>query len=140
MDNISEHISYAEATHSDKAIKLGLDNTPSQEHLLAMKTVAIMCFEPTRKWYGKPIKINSFYRSPEVNQAVNGSKTSDHMKGHAIDMDAGSKEENIKLFTWMRTNLIFDQLIWENEGQWLHVSFRTGFNRNQVLNLKQIVA
>ena len=70
---ISEHITYFEAVNSEKATKLGLDNTPNAECLLAMKTVAVMCFEPVRKWYGKPIKINSFFRSPEVNKAVNGS-------------------------------------------------------------------
>lgn len=140
MIEISKHISYSEATHSDKAIKLGLDNTPSTEHLVNMKDVALMCFEPLREWYGKPIKINSFFRSPEVNKAVKGSNTSDHMKGCSIDLTAESKEENLKLFVWMKANLIFDQLIWENEGEWIHVSFRKGQNRNQVLNLNQIVA
>ena len=140
MTNISEHITYKEATHSDKAVKLGLKNEPDQDQLLAMATVAKMCFEPVRKWYGKPIKINSFFRSPEVNKAVNGSPTSDHMKGRSIDIDAGNREENLKLFLWMKSNLIYDQLIWENDGAWIHVSFRTGSNRNQVLNLKQDVA
>lgn len=140
MENISEHISYAESIHSEKAISLGLDNTPNEEQLVRMREVALMCFEPLRKWYGKAIKINSFFRSPLVNKAVNGSPTSDHMKGCSIDLTAGSKEENLKLFTWMKANLIFDQLIWENEGAWIHVSFKKGQNRNQVLNLKQIVA
>lgn len=140
MENISKHISYAESIHSDKAIKLKLDNTPNSEQLANMKEVALMCFEPVREWYGKPITINSFFRSLEVNKAVKGSTTSDHMKGCSIDLTAGSKEENLKLFTWMKSNLIFDQLIWENEGEWIHVSFRKGQNRNQVLNLKQIVA
>jgi len=140
MENISEHISYKEATHSNKAVELGLDNTPNAEQLERMKVVAVMCFEPVRKWYGKAIKINSFFRSLLVNKAVNGSPTSDHMNGCSIDLTAGSREENLKLFNWMKANLIFDQLIWENDGQWIHVSFRVGNNRNQVKNLTQIVA
>jgi zinc D-Ala-D-Ala carboxypeptidase len=139
-ENISEHITYYEATHSNKAVEKGLDNTPSAEQLENMKLVALMCFEPTRKWYGKPIHINSFFRSPEVNKAVNGSPTSDHPKGNSIDFTAGSREENLKIFNWMKANLIFDQLIWENDGEWIHVSFRKAMNRNQVLNLHQIVA
>ncbi len=135
--NISEHISLSEATHSEKAKQLGLDNTPEDLFIANMKLVALMCFEKVRNWYGKPIKINSFYRSPEVNKAVNGSPTSDHMRGHAIDLTAGSREENLKLFNWMKLNLIFDQLIWENDGAWIHVSYRAKGNRNQTLNLQQ---
>lgn len=137
---ISEHISYEEATHSDKAVELELDNTPNADQLEHMKLVALMCFEPTRIWYGKPITIHSFFRSPLVNEAVNGSATSDHPKGNSIDISAGSRAENLKLFSWMKVNLIFDQLIWENDGQWIHVSFRKNGNRNMTLNLKQIVA
>lgn len=140
MEKISEHISYREATHSDKAVEKGLSNIPNDDQLEHMKLVAAMCFEPVRKWYGKPIKINSFFRSLEVNTAVNGSPTSDHLKGNSIDLTAGSREENLKLFTWMKANLIFDQLIWENDGAWIHISFRKGANRNEVKNLHQIVA
>lgn len=139
MIDISEHITYAEATHSDKAIEKGLDNTPNEEQLEHMKLVALMCFEPARKWYDKPLHILSFFRSPEVNKAVNGSPTSDHPKGNSIDLTTGSREENLKLFNWMKTNLIFDQLIWENDGAWIHVSFRKNGNRNQTLNLKQVI-
>lgn len=136
---ISEHITLHEATHSDTAVKKGLKNIPNAEQLENMKQVAVMCFEPVRKWYGKPLTINSFFRSPEVNKAVNGSKTSDHLKGNSIDLDAGSRAENLKLFNWMKSNLIFDQLIWENDGEWIHVSFRKGGNRNEVKNLTQII-
>lgn len=137
--NISEHITYEEAIRSEKAIKLKIDNTPNEEQLACMKTVAEYCFEPLRKWYDKPIKINSFFRNPQVNKAVNGSKTSDHMKGRAIDMDAGSREENLKLFNYCKANLKFDQLIWENDGAWVHISFNINGNRNDVRKLYQIV-
>jgi len=138
--NISKHITYEEGVYSFKASQLGLINIPNSTEFKAMKLVAEKCFEPTREWYGKAIKINSFFRSPEVNKAVNGSSTSDHMKGCSIDLTAGSKSENLKLFNWMKANLVFDQLIWENDGDWIHVSYKEAGNRKQVLNLKQKVA
>ena len=131
--NISKHISFSEATHSDKAIKLGLDNTPNTEQLNNMILVATMCFEPIRLWYGKPIKINSFFRSEAVNKAVGGAKTSQHCKGEAIDLSAGSKEENKKIYEWIKENLQFDQVINEYDYTWVHISYKREGNRNQTL-------
>lgn len=136
-ENISEHISYLEATNSPTALKLGINNNPDEATLERMKLVAKECFEKVRSFYGKPIKVNSFYRSPELNKAVKGSKTSQHVKGEAIDLSAGSKEQNKILFDWMRLNLDYDQLIWENGGVWIHVSYKSKGNRKQVLNLIQ---
>lgn len=136
-ENISEHISYLEATNSPTALKLGINNNPDEATLERMKLVAKECFEKVRAFYGKPIKVNSFYRSPELNKAVKGSKTSQHVKGEAIDLSAGSKEQNKILFDWMRLNLDYDQLIWENGGVWIHVSYKSKGNRKQVLNLIQ---
>lgn len=133
MENISPHISYKEATESPKAKYLKIDNTPTSSYIINMQMVAKACFEPLREWYGKPIKINSFYRNYELNLAVGGSKTSDHMQGRAIDFTAGSKAENKKLFDWCKANLKFDQLINEYDYTWIHISFNIGKNRNQTL-------
>lgn len=133
MEKISEHISYDEATISPTGLRLGIDNTPSFEDLERMKTVANACFEPLRGWYGKPIKVNSFYRCEMLNKVVKGSPTSQHRSGEAIDISAGSKEENKKLFDWCKANLVFDQLINEYNYSWVHISFRKGNNRNQTL-------
>ena len=136
MENISKHISYIEATHSPTAVKLGINNNPNEEQLKAMKLVAEKCFEPLRTWYNKPIKINSFFRSDLLNRAVKGSLTSQHKKGEAIDIDAGSKEENKKLFDWIKTNLEFDQVINEYNYSWVHVSYSKTKNRKQILIIK----
>jgi zinc D-Ala-D-Ala carboxypeptidase len=137
--DISEHISYNEATQSPTAIRFGIENTPTEHQLFAMRIVASVCFEPLRNWYGKPIKINSFFRCTLLNQKVGGSSTSSHTKGEAMDISAGSKEENKKLFDWCKANLIWDQLIWEygdNSGpDWVHISFRQGQNRNQTIRI-----
>lgn len=133
MEKISEHISYSEATISQTALRLGIDNTPTEADLIRMREVAEACFEPLRKWYGKPIRVNSFYRCNTLNKVVKGSATSQHRIGEAIDISAGSKEENKKLFDWCKENLIFDQLINEYNYSWIHISFRKGSNRNQTL-------
>jgi zinc D-Ala-D-Ala carboxypeptidase len=133
---ISKHITLSEATNSPTALRLKIKNEPNPTQLEAMKVVANMLFEPLREWYGKPIKINSFFRCEELNKSVGGSKTSQHCKGEAIDMSAGSKEENKKLFDWCKANLIFDQLINEYDYTWVHISYKVGMNRNQTLEVK----
>jgi zinc D-Ala-D-Ala carboxypeptidase len=137
---ISKHISYSEATHSDTAKSKGINNVPNEVQLAAMKLVAEKCFEPLREWYGKPIKINSFYRSAELNKAVKGSKTSDHVKGMAIDLDAGSNAENLKLFNWLKENAEFKQLIHEygdkSGPEWVHISYDPKDLRTQLLYIK----
>jgi len=133
MSNLSEHITYEEATFSEAAIRHKIANVPNEDTLESMKEVALNCFEPLRKLYGKPIRINSFYRCKELNALIKGSATSQHCKGEAIDMSGGSKEENKKLFELAKANLNFDQLINEYDFSWVHISFRADRNRKQVL-------
>jgi hypothetical protein len=137
---ISKHITVKEATQSATATRLKIDNTPSAEVLDNMKLVAEKCFEPLREWYGKPITINSFYRSPALNKAVKGAKNSDHVKGMAIDLDAGSNSENLKLFNWLKDNVEFKQLIHEygdkSGPEWVHISYDPKDLRTQLLYIK----
>lgn len=132
---ISKHITYEEATVSNTATRFGIKNKPNETQLACMKLVAEKCFEPLREWYGKPIKVNSFFRNSLLNSKVNGSKTSQHVKGEAIDLSGGSKEENKKLFEWCKENLEFDQLINEYDFTWVHISY-TVKNRKQILVIK----
>jgi hypothetical protein len=135
---ISEHISLEEATKSVTAIRNGIDNTPSLEVAKSMILVATKCFEPLRKWYGKPIRINSFFRSWELNKLVGGSLTSGHVLGNSIDMDAG--EDNKKIFDWCKDNLEFTQLIWEYgtdvNPDWVHISYDKNNLKKQILRIK----
>lgn len=134
--NISKHITFEEATHSGKAVKLKIDNTPNAFQLNCMEVVAEKCFEPLRNWYGKPLKINSFFRSIAVNKAVGGKPNSQHLSGQAIDITAGSKEENKKLFEWCKDNLVYDQLINEYNFSWVHISYNALKNRQQIVVVK----
>lgn len=136
MSNLSKHITMKEATYSATGEAKGIDNSPTDEHLENMNLLAEKVFEPLREWYGKPIKINSFYRSKALNLAIPGSSlTSQHSYGQAMDIDTIS--DNKKLFDYIKNNLDFDQLIWEfgNESNpdWVHVSYKKTGNRKQIL-------
>ena len=136
MENVSKHITLDEATNSNTAIRNGINNSPDSVTFERMKLVANKCFEPLREWYGKPIKINSFYRSQLLNTKVGGSATSQHCKGEAIDISAGNKVENKKLFDWICANLDFDQVINEYDFTWVHISYKSKGNRKQILVVK----
>jgi hypothetical protein len=136
---ISEHISEKEATKSITALRLGLDNTPDGDTLINMKTLAEMVFEPLREWVGGPIKINSFYRSSALNEAIGGSSRSQHCQGRAMDIDdIYGHKTNKEMFEWIKVHLDFDQMIWEfgNEDNpdWIHISYHSQEkNRNRIL-------
>lgn len=140
---VSQNITLGEATKSQTATRLKIDNTPNEEALLNMKHVAENVFEPIRKHFGIPIGISSFYRSPKLNKAVKGSKTSQHTKGEAIDIDADifGGVTNAEIFEFVRQNLDYDQLIWEygndKNPAWVHVSLkRVGNNKKQILYIQ----
>src|SRR5574343_819617 len=123
ITKISAHITFEEATVSPTALRLGINNEPNEAELTAMRLVAELCFEPLRKWYGKPIKVNSFFRCKALNDAVGSKDTSWHRSGHAIDMSAGNKQENEKLFNYIKDNLEFTELINEYDFSWVHVAY-----------------
>jgi hypothetical protein len=136
---ISENITYAEAIHSLTAKRRCIDNTPSEVQVEAMKLLAEKVFEPLRKWVGGPIKVNSFFRSETLNEAIGGSATSQHCKGQAIDIDdVYGRKSNAEMYNWIKDNLDFDQMIWEfgtdMQPNWIHVSYVSEEkNRNKCL-------
>lgn len=139
MENISEHISYAEAIKSQAAIRAKIDNTPNEAQLSAMKLVAENCFEPLRKYHGKAIAITSFFRNEKLNKLIGGASNSQHMTGEAIDIDADIFNNGITnkhIFDWLKDNVEFDQLINENDYSWVHISYRDKNNRKEILELK----
>ena len=89
--------------------------------------------DPLREWYKKPITIASGYRCVPLNKAVKGANGSQHTYGCAADIDTGDRKQNKLLFDYIQKNLPFDQLIDERNFSWVHVSFKNGNNRKQVL-------
>lgn len=132
---ISKHFTLMEMTMSTTAKRLGIDNTPSSEAIQSMKLLAERVLEPVREYIGEPVRINSGYRSVELNKKVGGSKTSQHCLGEAADIFCFNK--NSEIFHFIKNNLEFDQLIWEfgdeQEPDWVHVSYRDNRMRGQVL-------
>lgn len=139
MKKISKHISYKEAVRSDYAKKHKIENEPNDEQLENMKLIAKEVFEPLRKWVGGPIKVNSFFRSENLNTGIGGSKTSSHLKGQAIDLTTMGLKTNKQIFDYIKDNLEYDQLIWEYgrvNPKWIHVSFNPVKNRKQAFRVK----
>ena len=136
---ISKHISYKEGVRSNTAIRRGIDNTPNDEQLNNMETIAEKIFEPLRAYVGGPIKINSFFRCPELNKAIGGSSKSQHCKGQAMDIDdTFGRCTNAEMYHFIKEHLDFDQMIWEfgddDNPDWVHVSYVSPEdNRNRCL-------
>ena len=139
MKRISKHISYKEAVGSNYAKQSGIKNKPNEEQVENMKLLAKEVFEPLREWVDAPIKVNSMFRSKELNSAIKGSLKSSHLNGEAMDITSMGGKSNLEMFHYIRTELDFDQLIWEfgKEPKWLHVSFNKDNNRKQVLVTKK---
>lgn len=136
---ISEHFTLSEFTDSDTAKRKHIDNNPSATIVLAITTLVNGLLEPLRLRYGKPIRVNSGYRSPELNKAVGGSDNSQHMRGEAADIRGASPKENMLIYHLIRTLFSYDQVIAEEYDvatgtcAWVHVSFKATGNRKNAL-------
>ena len=127
-----------ELTQSETALRKELDNAPTQDVISALQTLAVNVLQPVREHYGRGVKVNSGYRSPEVNASVGGSKTSDHCKGFAADIEIPGVA-NADLAAYIRDELQFTQLILEfytpggPDSGWVHVSYDPANLKKQVM-------
>ena len=143
-DRISKHLSLKEAIRSNTATRLEIKNEPRELDLVRMIEIAEKVFEPLREWVGGPIKVNSFYRSPELNSAIGGSKNSQHCIGCALDIDdTFGHKTNAQMFDYIKNNLDYDQIIWEfgddDNCDWVHVSYISeDANRRRLLKATKI--
>lgn len=122
--------------YSDTAIRKGIDNTPSPAIVTNLELIRDNVYIPLTDKFG-PLKITSGYRCPQLNKAVGGSSTSQHMEGKALDL-IPKNFTMAEVFKYIQDNMEFDQLIWEFDS-WIHVSYNT-VNRKQVLLAKKIDA
>jgi zinc D-Ala-D-Ala carboxypeptidase len=136
--NLSPNFTLAEMTKSETALRHDMDNTPGEQEIAALKLLCEKVLQPVRDHYGKGVKVNSGFRHPEVNAKVGGSKTSDHCRGQAADIEIPGVA-NADLATWIRDNLEFRQLILEfytpgiPDSGWVHVSYVAEDNKKQVM-------
>ena len=135
-----KYFTIEELCASDIAEQKKIDNTPNADARLRMQRLIEQLLDPIRAAWGGPISVNSGYRSPELNKKVGGVSNSQHMKGEAADITVGSVGDNKRLFDKIvelqkAGKIAFDQLIDESNYDWVHVSYRSGKNRNQILHL-----
>lgn len=156
---MTENFTLFELTRSETAARMHINNEPGTIPLLNLKNLCENILQPLRKVYGKPIIVNSGFRSAALNAAIGGARNSQHMLGQAADItashtipksspaaanangngsDAASynyRDENRYLYHLIiALKLPFDQLIDEKNYSWIHVSFGPR-NRRQILHL-----
>jgi zinc D-Ala-D-Ala carboxypeptidase len=135
---LTENFTLSEMTKSETALRHGLDNTPGDTEIANLKRLAENILQPVRNHYKRGVKVNSGYRAPNVNAAVGGSKTSDHCRGQAADIEIPGVA-NADLAEWISKNLKFTQLILEfytpgvPDSGWVHVSYDPANLKCQVM-------
>tara|TARA_R110000772_G_scaffold232880_3_gene344428 strand:+ start:577 stop:1041 length:465 start_codon:yes stop_codon:yes gene_type:complete len=135
---LTANFSLQEMTKSETALRFGLDNTPNDSELENLVALCECVLQPVRDHFGKGVKVNSGFRDVEVNAKVGGSKTSDHTRGMAADIEIPGVA-NAELAQWIVDNLSFRQVILEfytpgiPDSGWVHVSYNAGDNKKQVL-------
>lgn len=137
---LSKNLSLAEYVKSNTAERRGINNSVPEELIPSAKALAENIFQPIREHFGSPIYVSSGFRSDALNEAIGGSKTSQHSKAEAMDIDMDHRRgpENEDIFHYIKDNLPFDQLIWEfgtdKRPNWVHVSYNPkGEQRGQIL-------
>jgi len=143
MTQLSANFSLHEMCKSETALRMGYDNSPDAEATENLRLLCEKVLQPVRDHYGKGVKVNSAYRSPESNAAVGGSKTSDHCKGMAADIEIPGVA-NAELAQWIMDNLEYTQLILEfytpgiPDSGWVHISFDQSNLKNQELTATKV--
>ena len=130
-----KYFTIEELTRSSVAQIRRIENKPDAGQQSALVDLIENVLDPLREKFGKPILVSSGFRSKDLNRAVGGSATSQHMKGEAADIYTGTKEGNKALFDIIRKELPFDQVIDEKDFSWVHVSYKKSGNRKQTLKL-----
>lgn len=143
MTQLTANFSLHELSKSETALRMGFDNTPDDEATENLRLLCEKVLQPVRDHYGKGVKVNSAYRSPESNAAVGGSKTSDHCKGMAADIEIPGVA-NADLAQWIMDNLEYTQLILEfytpgiPDSGWVHVSYDPNNLKKQELTATKV--
>ncbi len=137
---LTKNFSLHEFTKSNTAARRGIDNNPTAEHIHNLVELCEHVLQPLRDAIGKSIRISSGYRSEALNEAIGGSKTSDHCFGRAADIELiiNGKEDNAKLFKAIQAlDLPVYQCIYEfgdeEQPDWIHVAFRKDNKKKQYL-------
>jgi zinc D-Ala-D-Ala carboxypeptidase len=134
---LSKNFHLSEMTKSQQAVRMGLNNNPSEQQIENLKTLCERVLQPTREHFAKVVTVSSGFRDEVLNNALGGSKSSQHCLGMAADIEIFDVPNN-ELSDWIKENLMFDQLILEyfdpadgpNSG-WVHVSYNPTISLNR---------
>ena len=132
---VSKNFLLSEFTNSSTAKRLDIDNEPTKKHLRNLQRTVDFLLQPLRDAVG-PIRISSGYRNPSLNRAIGGSRSSQHCKGEALDLQFWEmgKMNNKVIYDWiLDSGIEFDQMINEFDFAWIHISLVKKGNRRQVL-------
>jgi zinc D-Ala-D-Ala carboxypeptidase len=138
MTQLTKNFSLAEMVKSETALRHGMENNPGPDELNNLLTLCANVLQPIRDHYQKGVKVNSGYRSPDVNVRVGGSKNSDHTRGMAADIEIPGVP-NAELAAYIRDNLNYTQVLLEfhtpgiPDSGWVHVSYDEKNLKKQVL-------
>ena len=138
---ISKNFTLDELLASATAKQQHIINAPGIEEVCNLCALVHHVLQPLRDAMGEAIKIGSGYRCPQLNRAVGGVPTSQHVKGEAADLCIdGDMKKGKRWFEWIKSHCDFDQLIMEHNSKgsyWVHVSFvfpDFGKNRRRVID------
>jgi zinc D-Ala-D-Ala carboxypeptidase len=141
--NLSKSFTLNELIKSQEATRLGIDNTPNEEHIENLKILCEKILQPLRDYYGMPVSVSSGYRSAKLCEAIGSSSKSQHTKGQAADFEIFGIA-NKDLADFIVQNLDYDQCILEfwNENEpnsgWVHCSYNNVGNRKQFLKAEKL--
>ena len=135
--SLTPHVTLAEMTRSSAAVRRGIDNAATPPVVASLTALCVHVLEPVRAQFGM-VAVTSGYRSPAVNKAIGGAKSSQHVMGEAADFTVPG-ESNLDVCQWIMRHLNYDQLIYEfGEAGWVHCSWREGQLRNQELSATRV--
>lgn len=133
---MGKYFTIEELCKSNTASARGIKNEPNLRQKQNLEDLIENILDPLREAYGKPIYVNSGFRSRALNIAVKGATKSEHLSGQAVDIDVHSWQGNKELFELIqKLNLPFRQLIDEKNLSWIHVSYNKNDIKRQVLKL-----
>jgi hypothetical protein len=137
---LTKNFSLEELTRSDTAERKGIDNSPTAEHIHNLAALCENVLQPLRDKVKHSIRVTSGYRSEKLNNAIGGSKTSEHSFGKAADIKLiidGENKSELLYLAILEMGIPFRQMIWEfgdeETPSWVHISFNKDDNKKQKL-------
>jgi len=129
---LTANFSLAELTVTGR----NMPNVPNEAEVASLRSLAKMILQPLRDALGKPVRVNSAFRSEAVNRAVGGTATSQHRLGQAADIHVPGMTSMEVAKKIVALGLPFDQVI-EEFGSWVHVSYGPRHRRQQLTAVKR---